>query len=71
MEVAALVVTTLALAGVAVGAGLRRMSDRHIFHAWGGWSEPVRGTFPWSRATQERRCVECNKVSRRKVKFRR
>jgi hypothetical protein len=70
MEVAALLVTTLALAGVAVGAGLRRMSDRHIFHQWSGWSEPRRGTFPWSKATQDRYCVECNKVARRKVRAR-
>ena len=67
----ALVATTVVLAGAAVASSLRRVSGRHFLHEWGGWSPPARGLYPWSKAVLERRCVECNKVTRRKVKVRR
>jgi hypothetical protein len=66
MALAVGVTTTVLLLAVALGAGLRRLSERHIFHDWSGWSEPIRA-FPWTRPTQHRRCLECNKVARRKV----
>jgi hypothetical protein len=67
----ALVATTVVLAGAAVAGGLRRLSGRHFLHQWGGWSAPTRGTYPWSKPVQERQCLECNRISRRKVKVRR
>ncbi len=70
MALAGLLTTTIALVAVVVGATLRRMSGRHVFHEWGGWSQPAPGTFPWSKPVQERHCITCNKVKRRKVKAR-
>jgi len=68
---AGLVVTTVLLAAVAVGASIRRLSGRHFLHEWGGWSQPAPGAFPWSKPVQERQCLECNKITRRRIKVRR
>jgi hypothetical protein len=65
---AAVLVVALLLAATAAAASLRRLSDRHVFHEWSGWSEPRRGTYPWSKPIQDRHCLSCNKVGRRKVK---
>jgi hypothetical protein len=63
-------VSALLLGASAIAATVRRLSYRHVVHDWSGWSEPHRGTYPWSKSIQDRHCLECNKVRRRKVKAR-
>ena len=63
-----LAIVAVLLGAVAIAGTVRRLSYRHVMHDWSGWSQPHRGTYPWSKPIQDRHCLECNKVRRRKVK---